>query len=474
MQIETPPSLLTWERAAPWLSALAAAAYAILIPLVFIHHEPWGDEYQSWLRAQNLLSWRDFLVIPGGEGHPPLWYWLLHALGHVTGFQHARYLMLAIDAAVCGLLAALTWRNPFRFALVLFSAPVLFWWTIPFRSYALVLAFVLAAILAYRQQKLKTSGLCLALACATHFYAVFFIPLFVGEEFLSKRSATILKTLVVPAGLAVASVVLSSQGNAAIGPTYGHFLFLRHMATAFVPYAVALADLRPDIQLKAWGLVDLTAVFAIFTLFKCHARAILTYGVLACFLTFLTLIYGHNFHHIFFATAIVAVAALLADKQADDWALAALLCMNIAFGMETAKRDLYGPFSNAHATYMEIQASPYAGWQILALDDFVFAPAAIEAGITYDSLPMATKTDGLIDWTRRKATIDQYRRGYEAAGSPKRFLLAATAQESWKPTHYRMLSAPDICQKLGWTCTRVLGTSGAYKENLDVYAVSVP
>ncbi len=84
--------------------AIVVGLYCVLQVAMAVMHDPWTDEAQAWLWATNLSRWQDFLVIPG-EGHPPLWYWLLKVVSLGLDFSQARFLTLPMAILNACLLA---------------------------------------------------------------------------------------------------------------------------------------------------------------------------------------------------------------------------------------------------------------------------------------------------------------------------------------------------------------------------------
>jgi hypothetical protein len=62
--------------------AMAVAAVMALQYLLIFTHEPWLDEWQALQIALESHRQSDLLANLRYEGHPPLWYWLLQAIGH--------------------------------------------------------------------------------------------------------------------------------------------------------------------------------------------------------------------------------------------------------------------------------------------------------------------------------------------------------------------------------------------------------
>jgi hypothetical protein len=89
--------------------ALFAVASAFVIGRIIIH-EPWRDELQAWLIATG-TNWFGLLAVEH-EGHPPLWFWILHGLSSLNSDFQVMKIPTAITAV--GTLAVLWLVAPLR------------------------------------------------------------------------------------------------------------------------------------------------------------------------------------------------------------------------------------------------------------------------------------------------------------------------------------------------------------------------
>jgi hypothetical protein len=71
----SPESIFLWVVLAVYMSVLAAN---------LITHEMWRDELQEWMIARDSSSLGNLLYNLRGEGHPPLWHFLLYFLSKIT------------------------------------------------------------------------------------------------------------------------------------------------------------------------------------------------------------------------------------------------------------------------------------------------------------------------------------------------------------------------------------------------------
>jgi len=73
--------VVTKDRETGWgFTALVCSAYLVFLIWMHVHHEMWRDEVHSWTLSRLAQSFGE--LISGDrvyEGHPPLWFWYLHA-----------------------------------------------------------------------------------------------------------------------------------------------------------------------------------------------------------------------------------------------------------------------------------------------------------------------------------------------------------------------------------------------------------
>jgi hypothetical protein len=460
-------ALLPRPTAAAVASWTLFAAYAAVILLFGSRHVPWADEVQGWMRAASLASFRDFFVIPGGEGHPPLWYWLLRLLSFVMDLDHACWLSPLLALAAGAMVVSAWQKFPLAVFAVLFSAPFL-WWPELFRPYELGAVLALGAALCLRCGHLKTCGVLLSLACFTHFYCFFVLPLFIGEEFLQRRGFTILKIVLLPCTLAFVLIVLSAQGNHAadVKDLSNLARFIKYLVAGFSLYRIVPAVTVP--WMAAAAAVPLAGVTAVF------GRNLYAAGVAACLLAlsvFFALVYCRSSTHTFMLPFIVMLGALIRHPQANLWALAALLLCSDVVGVSMAHTNMTKPLSNSEAAYAYIEKAGLQHLKILAVGDNLLTPAAYRHHFRYWSLSTGREIDGLADYDGTQA-LAQYAKTYAAAGSPRDFLLAAP--HAWRPPLDALdpLSPRQTCDGMKWHCRLLHGDDGAYFENVDIYRVT--
>lgn len=150
--------------------------FILLLLLTMYFHEPWFDEIQAWLIAQD-ASWHDLLwVLPHYEGHPPFFHLLLAIparLG-VSGLVGLRCVGAAFSIAAAYLII---FKSPFprvaRLCLP-FSYFLFYQYGVIVRPYNLMW-FLMCLLAVYFPQKDKRPGLfvlLLAALCACHVYGL--------------------------------------------------------------------------------------------------------------------------------------------------------------------------------------------------------------------------------------------------------------------------------------------------------------
>ncbi|MEP0772772.1 MAG: hypothetical protein HRF46_00215 [Acidobacteriota bacterium] len=141
------------------------AAFAILLGVVVIRHEPWRDELQAWLLARDSGSLWDLWRNSRYEGHPLLWHVLLMPLTRWVGHPVAMQVLhwgIAVAAA-----ATLVFLAPFPLAVraaVVFSYFPLFEYGAVSRNYALTVLGLWLAVAALARGRPVAAALASALA----------------------------------------------------------------------------------------------------------------------------------------------------------------------------------------------------------------------------------------------------------------------------------------------------------------------
>jgi hypothetical protein len=77
LQVKTEPT--------PWFSLGGAAVFSMALVFVHAHHELWRDEMHCWTLARNAHGFWDILTgVRRYDGHPFLWYYLLHLVSRLS------------------------------------------------------------------------------------------------------------------------------------------------------------------------------------------------------------------------------------------------------------------------------------------------------------------------------------------------------------------------------------------------------
>jgi hypothetical protein len=156
-----------------WAIYAAAGAYALLVTLTVLHHEPWADEAQAWLLGRDAslgVLWGRLLHY---EGSPGLWQTLVHALVRL-GVPYSAYGFLPAILALAAVYLLLRYAPLPLFIRILlpFTYYLCYQYAVVARSYALVapLLFAIAALYAQalRRPALMTTLLCLLAGVSVH------------------------------------------------------------------------------------------------------------------------------------------------------------------------------------------------------------------------------------------------------------------------------------------------------------------
>ena len=301
--------------------AVLVAVYALAQIALFSTHDAWHDEAHAWLWAKELTGFQ-FLVIPG-EGHPPVWFWILKVLTGFLSFDQARALYVGVAIINAFLLTRLLKAHVVLLFLLLGTNIVLQTWGYYFRPYTLVLTCVVSALLLDRAGRTTAATWALAIACGLHVFSGMLLAFYLVVR-LSR--GTSIRSLLLPAIVAALfglSAILSGMGNGETGiDKANHALrFLDALSRPFrfngIPmWAAALAA----IGLVGFGLRKQPLVLA-------------TAASLAvAFALFSALIYGASEWHIGFMLMLVVMAFVIAGPTVAKWPLALLLVPQFVLG----------------------------------------------------------------------------------------------------------------------------------------------
>ncbi len=327
----TPTDVMT-ER----LALAVVVIYAVVQIALAIGHDPWLDEAQAWILASRADSPLDLLILPG-EGHPPLWYWILWSLSRAVDFSHARYLTLPFAILNGWLLSRLLRGYVPVLALMLASFAVVQFWGFHFRPYTLIFTCLLSALLLDRKGQSMAATWLLVVACALHFLAGF---LFAFWLFWQWHKGTPLPKLLAPAVVALAFgllAVISGMGaNTTIGP--GEDVSVLTLVLEGLGWAGMIDPLRGPV------VAVLTFAGLIFALRERPGIAGALIALLLVFAVATALVYGRTPWHTTFMTMLCFMAVSVAGfTRQRAWVMAILLVPQASFGVIAAQLRLSNP-----------------------------------------------------------------------------------------------------------------------------------
>ena len=364
------------SRADTVVAIAAVILYAVLQVALVVTHDAWVDEAQAWLLATKLTNPLDLLILPG-EGHPPLWHWLLRSISAVLDYNHARYLNTGIAILNAVLLYRLLRSEVMLLVLMLFSFAVLQYWGYHFRPYPLVFTCVISALLLDRANRPVASTWVLALACGLHFFCGLFFAFWLVWQ--ASKGTPVLKLLppAILAALFGASAILSGLGNPTAGPETGDLLTDTFQ---ILSWAVMLEPIRGP-------LAALIIVVAL--IFALRDRPVMLVTLLALLISFSVaagLIYGRSPWHAAFQTMLCFIAFMAAGmNRARRWVLIALLVPQVAVGLVVVTQRLSEPGWAKDDLYAIVRADAGAGFNpetdLVGWPDMVIPEWAAENGI---------------------------------------------------------------------------------------------
>ncbi|MBU1174308.1 MAG: hypothetical protein KKH72_02815 [Alphaproteobacteria bacterium] len=445
-------------RSIPLAPALIIAAYLVLEIVMFAHRDAWLDEAQAWSWATTLADPADFLVVPG-EGHPPLWFWVLRLLSLVVSFDQARLMTLGIAALNAVLLARYAGSNLVVLAFLLFSNIVLHSWGYEFRPYALLLTMTLVALELSRGRRHLAGAWVLAIACGFHFFAGFLFGLYLlvnWQRGLSFRSS--IPPMLV--GLSFgAMAVLSGLGTPAAEVSTASWT--RVLTRVFTdPFWLGSA---PD-----WAVSGAVVLLAGFGLRNNLDVAWPLAAITALFLTFATLVYGVYAWHTAFLVVFLLMAFSLAGEKVPRWPLVLLLLPQIGFGLLRTGIELSKPPYGAGPAVAIVREDAGPGFaserQLVAWPDTAMVAVATSEGFDYlgangqrhlDTLNWRERDNEYLDIDLLATTPTPYWLicyycdspiiAINAAGRGAELVLAPPEDISFRPIHvYRIVAATPV------------------------------
>lgn len=363
-----------------------------------LNHVPWGDEWQAWLIATESTDFRAVLQQTRREGHPALWYLLLHAAGTVTDQPVAMQLLHWLIGALIYLLVG--FAAPFRLherLLILLSYALFFEYVIPSRGYGLGALFLLAFawLRQRRSDAFLLSWLALGLAANTNMFAAL-VAAGLGAGWLLTTPPSLWRQQV--AGLAVfapllavalASAVPPVDQLAAFAATRAENLTESETAPVFAlgsavvnATAEVFLPLEDRFPASFWNptfgpdwlraLLGLPVLLALAWIFWPEKDLLLTFGLcLAGVVAFGALVWsGLARHHAVVYIAFVVVLWLLSARGRSLPRVAVLLLtLNALGGIQAAVGERLRPFSRSADTAAWIEANGHAGAFWMAAPD---------------------------------------------------------------------------------------------------------
>lgn len=129
------------------------AIYLISVIFIGAHHEPWFDEAQAWIIARD-NSFVDILKTLSTEGHPFNWYYIIKIF-QFCGLSYNYLYLVSIFFSALGVYLFL-YKTDFPLlvkALVPFSYPLFYQYTIVSRSYCLIFPTLMIYSYLYRKYR---------------------------------------------------------------------------------------------------------------------------------------------------------------------------------------------------------------------------------------------------------------------------------------------------------------------------------
>lgn len=319
-----------------------------------ISHIPWLDEWQALQIATGSTSAAALFENLRYEGHPPLWYWLLQAIGHFVPFAFvlkAAVLPLAVAAQ-----AVILFKSPFsrgERVLIACGALMMAEYLTLSRSMALGVAMLVFMLAYWHHARLPWLAIILLPMC-DFLFGVFSL-LAVGARWHERRIWLPGLIFWLASGLFAAWSVRPAPDSAPA--LYGGALWelirvAENLGTAFLPLQAEDWALQWNSTLP--GDAGLVA-FPLFLLFgyyqlRTDKPSLLAFGAfIAVVIAFSTFIYSLQFRHVSLAALLLillrwrlALGGMRPDRWFRGWLIVGAVC-----GAITTIQALRTPFDRA-------------------------------------------------------------------------------------------------------------------------------
>ncbi|HEX3070976.1 MAG TPA: hypothetical protein VHX14_20570 [Thermoanaerobaculia bacterium] len=216
-----------------FLFALVLLLFAALrVPLLIVRAPFFDELFTRWIAGKSFAGILAALRLDSG---PPLYYFVVHAIGDPSIVATRFLSLLCAAVSVVVILRATRWAPAAALLLAVFPPAVLF--AADTRAYAMCAMFVTIAVLAVDEDRPVVAAIVLVLAAYSHYYGALCFPMLLAP---GARSASIR-----PAGR-LRSIVWRFLGPGSFGwdPFGRHWSALALAALLFVP-GVLLATLQP-------------------------------------------------------------------------------------------------------------------------------------------------------------------------------------------------------------------------------------
>lgn len=343
------------------VDALVLGAFVFTATTGVLVHEPWFDEAQSWLLAQDASLFELITELLRYEGHPPLWYALLQLVG-ALGLPYQAANLLATALATLGVFLFLRLPGvpaPVRY-LVPFGFFMVYQYAVIARAYALLFPImagiatiyperrrrpILFAVLLVLLSEVGLYGLALAWALAALHVAEL---LATGERLDAgeRRSHLVgLAILVVHTLFLVAVLWPPSDLSIATNLT---------LASALERYSSTAG--RFDVSCLVGSNLASSFVWLALVYWLFRQRLLVTYLALNLSATVVIGVYYNVWHEGFFFHSTLLAATLAFQHGADrgtgrslgTWLLAGVLAVHASWAFLTLRYDLDNAYSASH------------------------------------------------------------------------------------------------------------------------------
>lgn len=400
-------------------TALVLGAYALLVAIFAVLHEPWRDEIETWAWAASAHDVSALLHNIRYDPNPPLWFFVLFAVSRLsaslTMLKIVQFLSALFLGGVIATSGSLTkWEK----AALLGSYFVLYEYGVIARPYTLIAACtLLIAHCAATRERLFTGAIAYSIAALSSLYGVVAALPFAVAMLWSSRD----RRRWIAAAIVIAATALAGA-HAASMPADFQFGSVGMHPSPFVDVLSSIASgliPLPKLQLHFWnsslfspaiGVIVLVFLLAASVMaLRSSRRGLAVWLLAAGVLTAFSVVTGAGAarHRGFYFVAFIGAVIVARERDANAARrfLSLLLIPQCAAAVIACAIDATQPFSRIEDAARYVRARVPADALVVGLPDTVTAPVAFLAGRDFH-FANGDRDGRTVIWDSRRRVID--------------------------------------------------------------------